>query len=179
MALDAAPIILLAAAVAWVSLVTMEFYEKIYRPKIERNLDKLKTLGESQLKALMQEFESKLRSGQSDMSALEKKAAPVASLLNADEELVRDRQRIFILLFVSSIVSIASSYAPDFEILAPTITLTTLAYVVSGLVFLWGFWILKKIFWFDRQFLAISKAERESPAAAVAIFGEQQKKSKE
>jgi hypothetical protein len=40
--------------------------------------------------------------------------------------------------------------------------LTSLAYLMSALVFAAGFWALRRIFWFDSQLRAISKAERQS-----------------
>lgn len=159
---DATPVVLLAATVAWVSLVTMEFYEKLYRPKIDANLNKLKDVGENQLKELLKDVETKIRKGQSDINELENKAGLIVSLLNADEQLIAERKTIFFALFVSSILCIGASYAPDLQLLN-SLTLAMLAYIASGIVFVWGFWILKKIFWFDRQFLAIAKAERGSP----------------
>ena len=160
--LDTTPIILLAAVVAWVSLITMEFYEKIYRPRIEANFDKLKKLGEGQLNVLLQEIELKLRKGQADINILEKKAQPVVSLLNAEEEFIKSRNGIFFSLFVLSIISVAASYAPDFIILSTPLTLAAIAYIVSGAVFFWGYLMLRKMFWFDKQFLAIARAEKES-----------------
>ncbi len=168
--LDATPVVLLAATVAWVSLVTMEFYEKLYRPKIDANLNKLKDVGENQLKELLKEIEIKIRKGHSDINVLENKAGLIVSLLNADKQLIAERKTIFFALFVSSILSIGASYAPELQILN-SLTVAMVAYIASGIVFVWGFWILKKIFWFDRQFLLIAKAERDSPTSPDSYKG--------
>jgi hypothetical protein len=160
---DSTPIILLAATVAWVSLVTVEFYEKIYRPKIDANLGKLQELGKAQLQELLKDIETKITKGQSDINVLEGRAGVVASILNADNELIKARKTIFLLLFVACTLDMAASYAPGLEI-SNVISLTSIAYIVSGAVFLGGFWILKKIFWFDNQLLVIARTKGERPA---------------
>jgi hypothetical protein len=159
--LDATPVVLLAATVGWISLVTMEFYEKIYRPKIDANLDKLKDVGEAQLQDLLKDVEARIRKGKSDINALEGRAGVIVSILNADEQLVNARKNIFLALFVASLFSIAASYSPDFPIISP-VTLSGLGYLACAIVFVYGFVILKRIFRLDKELLAITKARRES-----------------
>ena len=160
---DTAPILALAAAIAWVSLVTVEFYERIYRERIERNDKDLRRLGKDKLKKLAGDIEAQLTQGRPvDAKHLQGRVDAIGSLLNAQDQLMSGRQITFILLLVSSIVSIGASYAVELglgtEQTSPT--LIAVDYVVLGVVFLAGFWFLFKMFWFDSQILKISRASR-------------------
>jgi hypothetical protein len=50
---DPAPILALGAAVAWVSLVTVEFYERIYRQRIEQYAPELRALGDARFNKIV------------------------------------------------------------------------------------------------------------------------------
>jgi hypothetical protein len=160
---DPAPILGLAAAVAWVSLVTVEFYEKIYRERIEKKEEDLRRLGKDDLRKLAGYIETMLTKGRSvDAQDLQGPMDRIGSLINARDELMRGRQRIFALLLVLSITSVGASYAPAavfWSAEKPT-TLIEIDYFVLAVVFLAGFWFLFKMFWFDSQILNMSRAEQ-------------------
>ena len=158
---DTAPILGLAAAVAWVSLVTVEFYERIYRERIEKSEEDLRRSGKEELNKLAGDIEADLTQGRSvDAQRLQQRVDKIGSLLNARDELMHGRRIIFYLLLVLSITSVGASYAPDtvfWNAENPT-TLIAIDYFVLAVVFLAGFWFLFKMFWFDSQILNVSRA---------------------
>jgi len=153
----------------------VEFYERIYRDRIERNRQDLQNLGEDELKRLTSEIEVRTRKGASlGSQTLDARLAGIRSLMNAQECLIRYRRWIFYILTISSLVCIAASYAPTLEIYRSgplTVTLTTIAYLLLGVTFCGGFWFLKEMFWLDEQILAISRERprTETPKASPAI----------
>ena len=155
----------------------MEFYERIYRDRIERNRQELQKLGEDELKRLIGEIEVRTRKGASlDSQTLDARLAGIRSLMNAQECLIRYRRWIFYILVVSSLVCIAASYAPTFEIGWPgskTVTLTTIAYFLLGVTFFGGFLFLREMFWLDERILAISRetSRTETPKVSATISG--------
>ena len=156
---DPVPILALATAIAWISLVTVEFYERIYRERIDKNRNLLKRLGESELKKLPREIETAATEGRSpDSKVVEKRHENVRSLLRAQEDLAGKRKTTFILLFCLSITSVAASYAPTWVIVGTgqwPLTLLVIDYFLLVIIFLSGFWFLEKMFWFDEQIRVI------------------------
>jgi len=154
------PILALAAVIAWVSLVTVEFYERIYRKRIAESEKDLRRLGKDELKKLAGDIEAQLTQGRSvDAQHLQGRVDKIGSLINARDELMRGRRTIFYLLLVLSIVSVGASYAPDtvlWNAERPP-TLIAIDYFMLAVVFLAGFWFLFKMFWFDEQILKISR----------------------
>lgn len=157
---ETVPILALAAAIAWVSLVTVEFYERIYRKRIAKNEEDLRRLGKDELSKLAGYMETQLTQGRSvDAQHLQGRVDKIGSLINARSELMRGRRTIFYLLLVLSIVSVGASYAPDavlWNAEKPT-TLIAIDYFMLAVVFLTGFLFLFKMFWFDEQILKISR----------------------
>jgi len=179
MATDPVPIYGIAAGIAWVSLITVEFYEKIYRDRIERNREDLKRLGEDELGKLVSEIEARTRKDASfDSKALDSRTRAIRSLLQGGKYLTRHRKFVLYLLTVSSAVGMAASYSPTFQIASlPVgvqmlpITLTTVAYFLLTLVFLYGSWFLNEMFWFDEQILDISRARETIVAYRFSEVG--------
>lgn len=157
---ETVPILALATAIAWVSLVTVEFYERIYRKRIAKNEKDLRHLGKDELKKFAGDIEAQLTQGRSvDAQHLQGRVDKIGSLLNAQDELVRDRRTIFWLLLALSVTSVLASAAPDLVLSHDGLTITLLAvdYFMLAVVFLTGFWFLFRMFWFDEQILKISR----------------------
>lgn len=166
---DTAPILGLAAAVAWVSLVTVEFYERIYRDRIEKNSGDLRALGDAQLNEMIE----KLREGKHVTVTLD----DINSLKNAEETLMQRRKITVGILFLSSIFSIAASWSPvgtaEIPVSSPggipqepivlSIPVMVIAYILLLAVFVSGFWFLWKMLWFDEQILRIKKSKTKFP----------------
>jgi predicted RNA-binding Zn-ribbon protein involved in translation (DUF1610 family) len=159
---DPVPILALGAAVAWVSLVTVEFYERIYRDRIKENSALLRSLADSQLETAIND----LRKGKDVAINVE----DIKSLRNAEQILMKRRKITLFLLFASSVFSIASSWSPSFEFTIPvtgsggvaqepmkfSVPTMAIGYVLMLAVFIAGFWFLWKMLWFDEQILKIS-----------------------
>ena len=154
---DSAPILALGAAVAWVSLVTVEFYERIYRERIEEYAPQLQALGEAQFNKIVEV----LRKGR---LVADSSFNYVNSLKNA-EQILMERRKITLMILGGSVVfSLAASYAPTLEVLGAP--LMAIAYVLLGGVFVSGFSFLSKMIWFDEQIRKakeILKAEGKPP----------------
>jgi len=170
---DPVPMLGLAAAIAWVSLVTVEFYERIYRERIERNRESLMALSEDEIKKLASDLEAQIRRNRPlDSKIVDRRQGKILRLRKAQEDLIGQRQITFFLLFLLSITSIGASYAPSWEVakIGPDqwpLTLIAIDYPLLAIVFLSGFWFLFRMFWFDKQILSLSRAEQGSSALAV------------
>lgn len=164
MATDPAPLVGFATAMAWVSLVTVEFYERIYRDRIEKNETKLKQYSEAKRKELIREIEKDLADSEGIPGFLDR----INKVSNAKDSLRFYRAATFLFLFVSLIASFVASIFPGFEFFrmyAPDprqvpsgsplekgvpVTSTAVAYLLLFFVFLLGFLFLKEMFWFDK-----------------------------
>jgi len=155
--IETVPILALAAAIAWISLVTVEFYERIYRKRIAKSEKDLRRLGKDELNKLARDMEAELTQGRSvDAKGLQERVDRIGSLLNARDELMRGRRKIFYLLLALSLASVGASSAPDLVLWHP-VTLIAMDYFLLAIVFLAGFWFLFKMFWFDEEILKISR----------------------
>lgn len=170
MEIDSVPILGLAAAIAWISLVTVEFYERHYRARIEANHENLRRLGKDRREELARQIAGE---NALDREELESRLNYITKVENAEDILTRDRSRVFYLLVALVFVTMGASYAPSFEILEmsmpvtwPTetvvykspLTLIAVDYASLVIVFLAGYLFLRRMFWFDRQILRISRA---------------------
>ncbi len=156
---DPVPVVMLGASIAWVSLVTVEFYERIYRQRIAENSDRLRNLGQDQLKKLAADLDIQVKDVKEPIDArgIEHRLKEIRLLMNAQDMLVMNRERIFWLLGVSALSSILASIAPNFGI--DTTWIAVVAYVVVGLVFVYGLYFLWQMFWFDKEILYISRIQ--------------------
>jgi predicted RNA-binding Zn-ribbon protein involved in translation (DUF1610 family) len=160
---ETAPLLGFAAAIAWVSLVTVEFYERIYRERIEHNEEELRRLGKNELSKLASDIETQLMKGaEVDARRLQERVDMIRSLLNARDELMSGRRKVFSLLLVLSITSVGATYAPEAVLWSAerSPTLIGVDYLVLAIVFVAGFWFLFRMFWFDDQILKISRAAK-------------------
>jgi flagellar basal body-associated protein FliL len=73
----------------------------------------------------------------------------VNSLKDAEQVLMKQRKIPLMILGLSSVFSIAASYAPTW--MAGGVPLMAIAYLLLGGVFVSGFWFLSKMLWFDEQ----------------------------
>lgn len=154
---DPVPILALGAAVAWVSLVTVEFYERIYRERIEKYAPELRALGDARFNKIV----GYLREGETGLDSF---ISDVNSLKNAEKELMDARKIPLVFLLLSSLSSIVSSYSPTFDIFG--IPLMLITYLLLFGVFVTGFWFLWKMLWFDEQIPKardILQAEKKAP----------------
>jgi hypothetical protein len=174
LAADSVPIYALAAAIAWASLVTVEFYERIYRDRIESNHQILKQLGDEQLKQLAKDVAAQVRKGSSiDSKIVDKRLNEIRPLLNAQETLMNDRKRIFFALALSALLCIGASAGP--ALLDPAVYppwgIDFFAYLFLAAVFVLGFLFLFRMFEFDKTILTISRAP-----VLQAYYGEERPK---
>lgn len=161
----------LAAVIGWFSLVTVEFYERIYRNRIEDNQQRLKTLSDDQLATLTKEIETETRHGKEvDPSKLRERLDHIRSLRNAQDNLVRERGRIFALLAIATFITLATAtsavFFPSWDLTYPT----ALAYILLGLAFFSGFHFLSQMFSYDKQIIAIIRTEKESAPPSTSGF---------
>lgn len=165
---DPVPILGLAAAIAWVSLITVEFYERIYRGRIEGNHETLRRLGKDQREQLAKE----IAGGALDPRQLQGRLRHIAEVENAQDILTRGRNKLFYVLVALVLVTMLASYDPTLMILeipipniSPTgtetyhlpLTLLGIDYILLAYVFLAGYSFLSRMFSFDRQILSISR----------------------
>jgi hypothetical protein len=161
----------LAAVIGWFSLVTVEFYERIYRNRIEENQQRLKTLSDDQLATLTKEIETETRNGKEvDPSKVRERLGHIRSLRNAQDNLVRERGRILALLAIATFITLATAtfalFFPLWDLTYPT----ALAYVLLGLAFFSGFHFLSQMFLYDKQIIAIIRREKESAPISTPGF---------
>lgn len=139
---DSAPILALGAAVAWVSLVTVEFYERIYRGRIDEYAPQLQALGETQFNNLVES----LRKGK---TVADSYFDDVNSLKNAEQVLMERRRITLYFLGASFVFSLPASYDPTLAIYGLQVMLIAYALILG--VFFFGFSFLSKMIWFDEQ----------------------------
>lgn len=150
----------LAAAIAWVSLVTVEFYERIYRSRIQGNVMYLQIQGEDERYKLSRDIQEK-----ADLTPKQivQRGDRITQLENAQNILTSWRTWIFRFLFFAMATSLFASYAPDYVIYkAPEFVFTALLldYLALGLVFFLGLVFLFKMFWYDGEIMKISRLRR-------------------
>jgi ABC-type multidrug transport system fused ATPase/permease subunit len=161
----------LAAVIGWFSLVTVEFYERIYRNRIEDNQQRLKALSDDQLATLTKEIESETRHGKEvDSNRLRERLRHIRSLRNAQDNLVRERGRILALLAVATLITLFTATWAVFFPLWDLTYATAFTYVLLGLVFFSGFHFLAQMFSYDREIIAIMRTEKESTPLSKPEF---------
>ncbi len=167
MASDPVPIYGLVAAIAWVSLVTVEFYERIYRERIERNRETLSTYGDEQLKGLIDDIVAHTKEGATGPTLIKSRIDRILSLKNAQQILADYRNKTFTLLIFTSISCIFASATVGTWTIPAEPGLERTAYVFLGIyvgawplliavVFVTGYLFVRKMFEFDSQILSIS-----------------------
>jgi hypothetical protein len=166
---DLVPIYGLGVAIAWASFV-LGYYERTYRPRIEKGRDSLQRLGQQKLKKLTAHIETQTTQGvRVDSRTVESSLVDIRSLLTPQSVLSRYVLGLLSVLLLSAIASIGASYRPDLQVwMSPQgpITLLVIALVLLGVVFIVGFLFLRKVLWFENQ---VSKAETASHAEAKAL----------
>jgi hypothetical protein len=157
----------IAAAIAWVVLVSVEFYERIYRKKIEDYRVDLENLGEDALKRLAEDLTIKARKGQPvDGQTIASRHEEVRSLMRGEKVLMSYRKGVFGVLIVTMILVIVAVLYP---------TTSPLAYGALGATFIAGYIFLTKMLWFDEQIYDVLRQTRESGPILYWFFGTDEK----
>ena len=159
---ESTPLVGLAVAVAWISLITVEFYEKIYRKRIEDHSEILKEMGQEKRNKLAADYAAQIVKGRVPKEAeVQSIQNDVDSLVDAEKVLTRMRERTFIILLVGSAICLVSSYAPSYAPAGGMLTLLDISYAALFILFLMGFLFLRKMFWFDKQIRITKTYEKQ------------------
>jgi len=154
LAFESLPIVLLGVDVA-VAFYVLKYYEAAYRQHIERNRSTLQKVGMAQLDRLLQETRDQIMSGTfANSTTLQRGLGEVMALVNSQSNIRRYQSGVLFFLFLAAVASIWGSYAPSFVLWQTSqgpITLIFVALVLSTVVFLSCYLLLRRVRWFHER----------------------------
>jgi len=107
--LDPVPIYMLAAVIAWFSLVCVEFYERTFRGKIEKNRDLIWGYVQSEKQKIKDDIEIPMRSDSRNLSA---KLEDLSKLVERPDDFIKWRKWLTILLVTFGGIAGYVAYRP-------------------------------------------------------------------
>jgi len=107
--LDPVPIYMLAAAIAWFSLVCVEFYERTFRDKIEKNRDLIWIYVQSEKEKIKDNIEIPMKS---DPEILSAKLKGLSKLAERSDDFIKWRKLLTIFLVAFGGIAGYVAYKP-------------------------------------------------------------------
>ena len=164
--LDPVPIYMFAAVIAWFSLVAVEFYERIYREKIEKNRELIWGYVQAEQKRIKDNISIPLKVNSQDLSA---ELDGLNKLAKRPDDFIEWRKRLTVLVVVFGGFAGYVAYRPlDIVFLISNVEWFVIAFFV---VLLLNGYFVYAVFKVDQKITDLTKEEQRRKFPGGAQLG--------